>query len=163
MKRREFITLLGSATAAWPLAARAQSAEHVRRIGVLANFAESDAETQAMIGVLQRRLSELGWNIDRHSGRKYSRRPWQWHYGRQYRRSDTRSRRVRSDTHPRLQRSGAFSHDFRHGQWLCIARRQRHCGQQDAAGDNGEFHHSRFVGLTTLSLSPSRSAQLHTA
>jgi hypothetical protein len=51
----------------------------------------------------------------------------------------------------------------RHGQRLCIARRQRHCGQQDAAGDNGEFHHSRFVGLTMLSLSPSHSAQLHTA
>jgi hypothetical protein len=100
---------------------------------------------------------------DRHSGRKYSRRLWQWQYGRQCHRSDTCSRRVRSDTHPRLQRSGAFSHDFRHGQRLCIARRQRHSGKQYAAGDNGKFHHSRSVGLTTLSLSPSRSAQLHTA
>jgi putative ABC transport system substrate-binding protein len=65
IRRRDFIKLLSGAAAAWPLAARAQSAEHVRRIGVLANFAESDAETQAMIGVLQRRLSELGWNVGR--------------------------------------------------------------------------------------------------
>jgi putative ABC transport system substrate-binding protein len=64
MKRREFISLIGSA-AAWPFAAGAQSAERVRRIGVLANFAESDADTQAMIGVLQQRLSELGWNVSR--------------------------------------------------------------------------------------------------
>ena len=64
MKRREFITLLGGA-AAWPLAARAQQPERVRRIGVLANFAESDADTQAMIGVLRQRLSELGWNVGR--------------------------------------------------------------------------------------------------
>ena len=64
MKRRQFITLLGSA-ATWPLAARAQQAERVRRIAVLANFAESDADTQAMIGVLQQRLSELGWSVSR--------------------------------------------------------------------------------------------------
>jgi putative tryptophan/tyrosine transport system substrate-binding protein len=62
--RRQFITLFGSA-ATWPLAARAQQAEPVRRIGVLANFAENDADTQAMIGVLQQRLSELGWNVSR--------------------------------------------------------------------------------------------------
>jgi putative ABC transport system substrate-binding protein len=64
VKRREFITLLGGA-AAWPFAARAQSAKRVQRIGVLANFAESDAETQAMIGVLRGRLSELGWSVGR--------------------------------------------------------------------------------------------------
>jgi putative ABC transport system substrate-binding protein len=64
MKRRQFITLLGSA-ATWPLAARAQQAERVRRIAVLANFAENDADTQAMIGVLQQRLSELGWSVSR--------------------------------------------------------------------------------------------------
>jgi putative ABC transport system substrate-binding protein len=62
--RRQFITLFGSA-ATWPLAARAQQAEPVRRIGVLANFAENDADTQAMIGVLQQRLSELGWSVSR--------------------------------------------------------------------------------------------------
>jgi putative ABC transport system substrate-binding protein len=63
--RREFMTLLGAAAATWPLAAGAQSAERARRIGVLANFAESDADTQAMIGVLQLRLSELGWSLGR--------------------------------------------------------------------------------------------------
>jgi putative tryptophan/tyrosine transport system substrate-binding protein len=61
MRRREFITLLGGATAAWPLAARAQQRERMRRIGVLVAYAESDPEAQARIAALRQGLRELGW------------------------------------------------------------------------------------------------------
>jgi putative tryptophan/tyrosine transport system substrate-binding protein len=64
MKRRDFIVLLGGATAAWPLAARAQQAEHVRRIGVLMAI-ESDPDARARIAAFRSRLLELGWSEDR--------------------------------------------------------------------------------------------------
>jgi putative ABC transport system substrate-binding protein len=64
MKRREFITLLGGAAAAWPLAARAQQAA-VRRIGVQMNLAADDQEGQARLAAFQQGLQELGWSVGR--------------------------------------------------------------------------------------------------
>jgi putative tryptophan/tyrosine transport system substrate-binding protein len=61
MKRRKFITLLGGAAAAWPLAARAQQGERVRRVGVLMNLAESAPESQARIAAFREGLGKLGW------------------------------------------------------------------------------------------------------
>ena len=63
MKRREFITLLGGAAAAWPLAARAQQAERVRRIGVLMNFSADDAEGQARLAAVRQGLQQAGWSV----------------------------------------------------------------------------------------------------
>jgi ABC-type uncharacterized transport system substrate-binding protein len=64
MKRREFITLLGGA-AAWPLAARAQQPDRVRRIGLLLGHAADDPESQARNAAFLRGLSELGWTVGR--------------------------------------------------------------------------------------------------
>jgi putative tryptophan/tyrosine transport system substrate-binding protein len=60
MQRRELITLIGGA-AAWPLAARAQRGERVRRIGVLIPFSQADPETQALLAAFKQRFKELGW------------------------------------------------------------------------------------------------------
>ena len=65
MKRRAFITLLGGAAATWPLAARAQQPQQMRRIGVLMNVAADDPEAPARVGVLSQGLAELGWTIGR--------------------------------------------------------------------------------------------------
>jgi putative tryptophan/tyrosine transport system substrate-binding protein len=62
MQRREFITLLGGAASAWPLAARAQQRERIRRIGVFLNRAGDDPEVPVKIATLLHGLSELGWN-----------------------------------------------------------------------------------------------------
>jgi len=61
MKRREFITLLGGVAAAWPLAARAQQPERMRRICVLMGFLESDSKAQAHIAAFRDGLHKLGW------------------------------------------------------------------------------------------------------
>jgi putative ABC transport system substrate-binding protein len=65
MKRREFIAGLGGAAAAWPLAARAQQPERIRRIGVLMNLAESDPEAQQRAKALESGLQKLGWSHGR--------------------------------------------------------------------------------------------------
>jgi putative ABC transport system substrate-binding protein len=65
LKRREFITLLGGAAAVWPLAARAQQPERVRRIGVLMAVAESDADVRSGVALFQQSLQELGWKDGR--------------------------------------------------------------------------------------------------
>jgi putative ABC transport system substrate-binding protein len=61
MKRREFIALLSGAAAAWPLAARAQQGERMRRIGVLMSLAETDPEAQARVAAFRKGLQTLGW------------------------------------------------------------------------------------------------------
>jgi putative tryptophan/tyrosine transport system substrate-binding protein len=64
MTRRDFITLIGGAAAAWPLAAGAQQSERVRRIGVLMGVAD-DPEGQARVTALKQGLQELGWTDGR--------------------------------------------------------------------------------------------------
>jgi len=61
VKRRAFITLLGSAAAAWPLAARAQQPDRMRRIAVLMNNAEDDPEGEARAAAFRQGLQTLGW------------------------------------------------------------------------------------------------------
>ncbi len=65
MRRREFITLVGGAAVAGPLAARAQQRERMRRIGVLMVVAESDSDAQRFVEALEMRLGAAGW----HKGR----------------------------------------------------------------------------------------------
>jgi ABC-type uncharacterized transport system substrate-binding protein len=65
VRRREFITLLGGAAVTWPLAARAQEIERVRRIGVLMNLAADDPEGQARIAAFHQGLQEWGWTTGR--------------------------------------------------------------------------------------------------
>jgi putative tryptophan/tyrosine transport system substrate-binding protein len=61
LRRRDFIAFVGSAAAAWPLAARAQLPVGVRRIGMLMAYAESDREGQAFVATFKEALGKLGW------------------------------------------------------------------------------------------------------
>jgi putative tryptophan/tyrosine transport system substrate-binding protein len=61
MRRREFITLVGGAAVAWPVAAHAEQADQMRRVGVLMGVAQSDPEGQARIAAFRQGLSDLGW------------------------------------------------------------------------------------------------------
>jgi len=65
MRRREFITLIGGAAAAWPFAVRAQQAERMRRIGVLMPFTANDPEAQERNAVFEQSLQQLGWTLGR--------------------------------------------------------------------------------------------------
>src|SRR5258705_13858097 len=77
MRRREFISLLGGgATAAWPLAARAQQPDRARRIAVLMNNAEGDPEGQARAAAFRQGLEALGWTEG-----KNLRIDWHWTAG----------------------------------------------------------------------------------
>jgi putative ABC transport system substrate-binding protein len=65
MRRREFITVLGGAAAAWPLAVRAQQGARMRRIGILINLASDDAEGQARLAAFHQGLEQLAWTVGR--------------------------------------------------------------------------------------------------
>jgi len=65
VRRREFITVLGGAAVVWPLVARAQQTNQVRRIGVLMGYGSTDPEGQALLAEFTRHLAELGWTEGR--------------------------------------------------------------------------------------------------
>ena len=61
MRRREFISLLGSAAASWPLAVRSQQAARVGQVGVLMVLSENDPVAQAQLTAFRKALQEKGW------------------------------------------------------------------------------------------------------
>ena len=66
MKRRDFITLLGGAAAVgWPVLARAQQRERMRRVGVLMHLAADDPEGQSRVAAFLQGLQEAGWAVGR--------------------------------------------------------------------------------------------------
>jgi putative tryptophan/tyrosine transport system substrate-binding protein len=65
VKRRELITLLGGAAVAWPLSARAQQPDRIRRVGVLMGLAEDDPDSKARLAAFRQGLEKLGWSEGR--------------------------------------------------------------------------------------------------
>jgi len=92
LRRREFITLLGT-TAAWPFAARAQQTEQMRHIGVLGALASDDPEVQARMSAFLQGLQQLGWTVGRNVRIEY-----RWAGDSARRHSQIRSRIGRSRT-----------------------------------------------------------------
>ena len=71
MRRREFLKLVGGSAVAWPLVARAQQPERMRRIGVLMGYAESDRQGQANVAAFLMGLQKLGWTEGRNVAIEY--------------------------------------------------------------------------------------------
>jgi putative tryptophan/tyrosine transport system substrate-binding protein len=71
MRRREFVTLLGGAVATWPIVARAQQADRMRRIGVLVVIAADDPESKARFALFVQGLQQLGWITGQNVGIDY--------------------------------------------------------------------------------------------
>ena len=67
MRRRDFVKGIVGSASTWPLAALAQQAERMRRIGVLMNAAADDPEGQARIAAFHQGLQELGWTLGRNA------------------------------------------------------------------------------------------------
>ena len=63
MTRRDLIALLGSTVTMWPLAARAQQPQRMRRVGVLMNLSSDDLEGQTRLAAFQQELQQLGWGV----------------------------------------------------------------------------------------------------
>jgi putative ABC transport system substrate-binding protein len=71
MRRREFITVLGGAAAAWPLGVHAQPTDRMRRLSILTGLSESDPEASSLIIAFRRQLTELGWTEGRNIRSNY--------------------------------------------------------------------------------------------
>src|SRR6516164_902536 len=61
MRRRDFIQGFAGWAPPWPIVARAQQAEHVRRVGILMPYAKGDAENEARVRTFKQKLADLGW------------------------------------------------------------------------------------------------------
>src|SRR5262245_36334042 len=93
-KRREVISLLGGAAATWPLTARAQPADRVRRVGALMNLPADDQEVQLYMAAFQQGLQDLGWSIGRNLRLDHRWGPWIVSAFTRGRRNWSRSRRT---------------------------------------------------------------------